>query len=103
TVAEIFPLFFNIDVYQLIIGLFAVIGHTYPLFSRCNVGKAFAMSVGIILEVSPLLFLVMFVSFMTTLYLAEYVFLSSLDIFIVLRYLIDHHHHIFKDLRFLSQ
>jgi len=78
TVAVIFPLFFNIDVYQLIIGLFAVIGHTYPLFARFKGGKAVATSGGIILGVSPLLFLVMVVSFMTTLYLSKYVSLSSM-------------------------
>src|SRR5699024_5082976 len=52
--------------------------HTYPLFARFKGGKAVATSGGIILGVSPLLFLVMVVSFMTTLYLSNYVSLSSM-------------------------
>src|SRR5690625_4448110 len=78
TVAVIFPLFFNIDVYQLIIGLFSVIGHTYPLFAKFKGGKAVATSSGIILGVSPLLFVIMIASFLITLYISKYVSLSSM-------------------------
>ncbi|WP_405101985.1 glycerol-3-phosphate 1-O-acyltransferase PlsY [Oceanobacillus sp. FSL H7-0719] len=78
TIATVLPLLFNADVYQLIIGLFAVIGHTYPLFAKFKGGKAVATSAGIILGIYPLLFIIMISTFLITLYLSKYVSLSSM-------------------------
>jgi len=80
TAATLIPLIplFDTEVYPLVIGLFAVLGHTYPLFAKFKGGKAVATSAGIILGVSPLLFIVMIVTFMLTLYLSKYVSLSSM-------------------------
>lgn len=79
TVATIIPLLiFHSDVSALIIGLFAVIGHTYPIFAKFKGGKAVATSSGIILGVSPLLFIIMIATFLMTLYISKYVSLSSM-------------------------
>lgn len=78
TIAVVIPFLFNADVYLLAIGLFAVLGHTYPLFARFKGGKAVATSAGIILGVSPLLFAIMIVSFLICLYFSKYVSLSSM-------------------------
>lgn len=79
TFATILPsLLFGSEVYPLIIGLFSVLGHTYPLFAKFKGGKAVATSSGIILGVSPLLFIVMIVTFLITLYISKYVSLSSM-------------------------
>jgi len=78
TIAVVIPLLFHADVYLLAIGLFAVLGHTYPLFARFKGGKAVATSAGIILGVSPLLFAIMIVSFLICLYLSKYVSLASM-------------------------
>ncbi len=79
TIATVIPfLIFESDVSALIIGLFAVIGHTYPLFAKFKGGKAVATSSGIILGVSPLLFIIMIASFLITLYISKYVSLSSM-------------------------
>lgn len=78
TAATVLPLLFGVDVFRLGIGLFAVLGHTYPLFARFNGGKAVATSGGIILGINPVLFAVIITSFITTLYLSKYVSLSSL-------------------------
>lgn len=79
TIATAIPLLIlNSDVSALVIGLFAVIGHTYPLFAKFKGGKAVATSGGIILGVSPLLFLIMVASFLITLYITKYVSLSSM-------------------------
>src|SRR5699024_7127930 len=59
-------------------GLFAVLGHTYPIFARFKGGKAVATSGGIILGISPLLFIGMVISFISTLYISKYVSLSSM-------------------------
>lgn len=79
TIATVIPLFvFNSDMSALIIGLFSVIGHTYPLFAKFKGGKAVATSGGIILGVSPLLFIIMVASFLISLYISKYVSLSSM-------------------------
>lgn len=82
TVATLVPLiglyFFDIEVSRLLIGIFAVLGHTYPLFAKFKGGKAVATSGGIILGVYPILFLIMVLTFLITLYLSKYVSLSSM-------------------------
>lgn len=78
TVATLLPLLFDADVYRLIIGVFAVLGHTYPIFAKFKGGKAVATSAGIILGIQPILFLIMIASFLLTLYLTKYVSLSSM-------------------------
>src|SRR5690625_937700 len=63
TAATALPLLFDVNVYTLIIGIFAVIGHTYPIFAKFQGGKAVATSGGIILGFSPILFAVMVATF----------------------------------------
>lgn len=82
TLATIIPLlasfYFNIEVSSLLVGLFAVLGHTYPIFARFKGGKAAATSAGVILGVSPLMFLIIVLLFITILYFSKYVSLSSM-------------------------
>lgn len=78
TIATLIPLFMEADVNRLIIGIFAVLGHTYPIFAKFKGGKAVATSGGIILGVSPILFVIMVVSFLLSLYISKYVSLSSM-------------------------
>lgn len=84
TVATLLPLFvsliWNIDiaVNPLIFGVFAVIGHMYPVFAGFKGGKAVATSAGILLGHEPLLFLIIIAVFFITLYLSKYVSLSSM-------------------------
>lgn len=82
TIATLIPLlvglFLEVEVYRLIIGLFAVLGHTYPLFAKFKGGKAVATSAGLILGVSPILFAIIILSFIITLYFSKYVSLSSM-------------------------
>lgn len=78
TIAVLIPFFFQADVNGLIIGIFAVLGHTYPLFAKFKGGKAVATSAGIILGVYPLLFFIMIGTFLLTLKISKYVSLSSM-------------------------
>lgn len=79
TLATLIPfILFDVDIHRLVIGLFAVIGHTYPLFAKFRGGKAVATSGGIILGVNPLLFIIMIISFLLSLYISKYVSLSSI-------------------------
>jgi len=82
TIATLIPLiagyFYDIEVSRLLIGVFAVLGHTYPIFARFKGGKAVATSGGIILGVNPFFFLAILIIFIVTLYLSKYVSLSSM-------------------------
>ncbi|MFP7493969.1 glycerol-3-phosphate 1-O-acyltransferase PlsY [Terribacillus saccharophilus] len=78
TIATILPVLFGFDLYLLVIGLGAVIGHVYPIFARFKGGKAVATSAGIILGVNPLLFLIVLASFVIVLLLSKYVSLASM-------------------------
>ncbi|TMN23666.1 glycerol-3-phosphate 1-O-acyltransferase PlsY [Lentibacillus cibarius] len=78
TTATVLPLLFDVEVFRLAIGLFAVLGHTYPLFTKFKGGKAVATSGGIILGINPVLFAMIILSFFATLYLSKYVSLSSM-------------------------
>lgn len=78
TIPTVLPLLFQADVYPLIIGVFSVIGHTYPLFAKFKGGKAVATSGGIILGVNPLLFTIMVITFLIALYISKYVSLASM-------------------------
>lgn len=61
----------------LIIAVFALMGHIYPIFANFKGGKAVATSAGIILFYSPMLFLILFVIFIITLKIWKMVSLSS--------------------------
>ncbi|MFD2637326.1 glycerol-3-phosphate 1-O-acyltransferase PlsY [Piscibacillus salipiscarius] len=78
TVATVLAIFLAPSTEPLIIGAFAVLGHTYPLFARFKGGKAVATSGGVLLGVSPLLFLILVLSFFTFLKLFKYVSLASM-------------------------
>lgn len=78
TIATVLPWVFGVDLFQLVIGLFAVIGHTYPVFAKFKGGKAVATSGGIILGLNPLLFIITIITFVLTLYFSKYVSLSSM-------------------------
>lgn len=82
TIATLIPLFvgffIDVDVSRLVIGLFAVLGHTYPIFAKFSGGKAVATSAGIILGVHPILFIIIILTFLLALYLSKYVSLASM-------------------------
>ena len=78
TLAASLPVWFDTDLHPLFIGMFAVIGHVYPLFAKFKGGKAVATSGGVLLFYSPLLFVAMLACFFICLYVSKYVSLSSI-------------------------
>jgi len=78
TLAAYLPVMFGVDINPLLAGVFAVIGHTYPVFAGFRGGKAVATSGGVLLFCAPLMFLTVFVVFFASLYITKYVSLSSM-------------------------
>lgn len=80
TLAASLPLIFGLGdmLHPLLIGIAAVIGHTYPIFAKFKGGKAVATSAGVLLAYSPLLFIILIISFFVSLFISKYVSLSSM-------------------------
>ena len=78
TLATLLPHLLGVtSVSPLVIGLFAIIGHTFPIFAGFKGGKAVATSAGVLLGFAPLFLLYLFVVFVITLYLFSMISLSS--------------------------
>jgi glycerol-3-phosphate acyltransferase PlsY len=78
TLAAALPVIFHLDMNPLLAGIFAVVGHTYPIFAGFRGGKAVATSGGIVLFAAPYMFLTVIVVFFISLYISKYVSLSSM-------------------------
>jgi acyl phosphate:glycerol-3-phosphate acyltransferase len=78
TLAAALPVLFGIEINPLLAGVFAVVGHTYPVFAGFRGGKAVATSGGVLLFCAPLLFLTILLVFFLSLYITKYVSLSSM-------------------------
>lgn len=78
TIAALLPIFFGSDMLPIIAGIFAVVGHMYPIFAGFKGGKAVATSGGVLLGSAPLMFIIMVLIFFTCLYITKYVSLASM-------------------------
>lgn len=78
TLAASLPYFFQSDLNPMVVGLGAVLGHTYPLFAQFKGGKAVATSAGVLLAYNPSFFLYCILLFCVLLYFTRMVSLSSM-------------------------
>ena len=63
TVATLLPHILGVTaVSPILIGLFAIIGHTFPIFAKFKGGKAVATSAGVLLGFAPM-FLLLFMDY----------------------------------------
>ena len=76
-IAVLLAMHFQSSVHPLIIAIFAVVGHLYPVFANFKGGKAVATSAGIILFYAPLTFLILAIVFFSSLIIWKMVSLSS--------------------------
>ena len=63
---------------QVFLGLFAVVGHIFPIWAEFRGGKGIATLFGMILSIQPLVAVSMVGVFMLMLYITRYVSLSSI-------------------------
>lgn len=77
-IASLLPILLSVDLHPIFAGIAAVIGHSYPIFAKFKGGKAVATSGGMLLVASPVLFLVLLLTFLLTLRLSRMVSLGSI-------------------------
>ncbi|VHF18865.1 putative glycerol-3-phosphate acyltransferase PlsY [Streptococcus pyogenes] len=78
TVATILPVLFGLTtVSPIVIGFFAVLGHTFPIFAKFKGGKAVATSAGVLLGFAPLYLFFLASIFVLVLYLFSMISLAS--------------------------
>ncbi len=72
------PVFAEVSIHSLILGIVAVMGHMFPIFASFRGGKAVATSAGVLLGYSWPLFVLLFITFFITLKLTKIVSLTSM-------------------------
>lgn len=79
TLATLLPLLLHLhSISPILIGFFAVLGHTFPIFAQFKGGKAVATSAGVLLGFAPLFFLFLASIFLIILYLFSMISLASI-------------------------
>lgn len=78
TAAGSLPYLFNSDLNPMIVGLGAIVGHTFPIFAQFKGGKAVATSAGVLLAYNPPFFAFCVLLFLVILYFSRMVSFSSI-------------------------
>ncbi|MBJ6119833.1 glycerol-3-phosphate 1-O-acyltransferase PlsY [Pontibacter sp. BT310] len=68
----------NLIVFQLLMGMLAVVGHIFPVYERFKGGKGVATLLGMMLAIQPEAALVCIVVFVIVLFVSKYVSLGSM-------------------------
>lgn len=63
---------------QLVLGVVAVLGHVFPIYTKFKGGKGIATALGMLLSIAPSAALICIAVFIVTLLLTQYVSLSSI-------------------------
>ena len=80
TLLVLLPVFHEVTIHALILGVTAVVGHMFPIFAGFRGGKAVATSAGVILGYQWPLFFILLAVFFISLKLTKMVSLSSIII-----------------------
>lgn len=68
----------------LIIGLFAVVGHCFPIFAGFRGGKAIATTAGVLLVANIWLFLIAYITFVAVVSITKYLYYGSISVGVAL-------------------
>ncbi|CAM2790910.1 putative glycerol-3-phosphate acyltransferase PlsY [Streptococcus acidominimus] len=83
TLAVLIAVWCHSSISPLLVGFFAIIGHTYPVFAQFKGGKAVATSAGVLLGFAPLFLTYLFVLFVITLFLSSMISFTSITVSII--------------------
>ena len=73
----------RIELLAIYAGLGAVLGHNFPFYLNFKGGKGIASTVGLILAVNPVMFLIVAIVFITIVWFTQYVSLGSIVIMVL--------------------
>jgi len=74
----VFPNWDSVLFTQVIAGIFAVVGHMYPLYANFSGGKGVMTAAGMLLAIEPISIVVSVIVFIITLFTSRYVSLASI-------------------------
>ena len=83
TIAALLPVWLGLELQPMITGIFAVLGHVYPIFAGFKGGKAVATTAGIALGAQPLFVVILIGLWAGILYLSSMVSLASIITLVV--------------------
>ncbi|MFC3931766.1 glycerol-3-phosphate 1-O-acyltransferase PlsY [Streptococcus dentapri] len=83
TLAVLLPIWFGTELSPLLIGFFAVLGHTFPIFAGFKGGKAVATSAGVLLGFTPIYCLFLLAIFTSVLFLTSMISFSSIAVSVI--------------------
>ncbi len=78
TLATFIPIYFETDVHPMLIGIFAIIGHVYPLYIKFKGGKAVATTAGVVLALHPIFLLIFVGVFLFIIFITSTVSIASM-------------------------
>ncbi|WP_077210721.1 glycerol-3-phosphate 1-O-acyltransferase PlsY [Bacillus dakarensis] len=78
------PFLLNIQLDPLYLGLTAVIGHCFSVFTKFRGGKAIATTAGALLIANPWMLLVSYITFFAVIFISKYVFFGSISVGVAL-------------------
>lgn len=83
TLAVLLAFAFGSVISPLIVGFFAILGHTFPIFTKFKGGKAVATSGGVLLGFAPVFLLYLFILFVIILLLSSMISFTSVAVAII--------------------
>lgn len=78
TLATLMPIYLGTEIHPIFIGIFAILGHIYPIYIQFKGGKAAATSAGVVLAIYPLFLLIFVGVFLAVLLTTSTVSLASM-------------------------
>lgn len=79
SIATLIPIYFGTNIHPMFIGLFAILGHVYPIFLKFKGGKAVATTAGVAIAIHPLFVLIFATVFLIILFITSMVSVASMS------------------------